>query len=92
MKNIQEMSRQDILLELARHADPQWYQSLIEWDNAQLKALLMYYREGGKYPSRMVGRIYTTKGLGDTNKPRFIIGIDFGKDEYACYTYFEKIK
>ena len=68
MQNVHEMSRHQVLTELARHAHPSWYQSLVEWQTPQLKALLVYYREGGDFPTNMVGRIHRTKGLGDERR------------------------
>lgn len=88
MKNVHEMDRTEVILELARHAHPTWYHSLLEWRTEQLKALLVYYREGGDFPTKMVGRIYKTKGLGDC-QPKVeqievaFIEIDF-TDRCAC--------
>lgn len=68
MQNIQDMNRPEVITELARWAHPSWYHSLLEWETPQLKALLTYYREGGQFPTQMVGKIHRTKGLGDDAK------------------------
>jgi hypothetical protein len=71
MKKTKEMNRTELVYELARHAHPSWYHSLLEWRTGQLRSLLAYYRSetGDTLPSGL-GRIHRTKGLGDTPNPR----------------------
>ena len=65
MQDVHEMTRTEVIFELARHANPRWYHSLTAWRTEQLKALLTYYREGGDFPTNMVGEIHEGKGLSD---------------------------
>lgn len=81
MKNIQEMIRTEVLNDLRSYAHATWYQSLFSWRDEQLKALLLYYREGGTYPHDVMGEIHITPGLGPVPKKLFSIGIDFAKKE-----------
>lgn len=83
MKNIHDMNRTEVIHELARHAHPTWYHSIISWSTRDLKALLNYYRAGGELPRWVESRIYPTKGLGDTPPPehaqRRVIHIVIGR-------------
>lgn len=81
MTQTKDMNRPEIINELARHAHPTWYHSLLDWETHQLRELLAYYRGELKALPTGLGRIYRTKGLGDTPNPRkaqgkVFIGID----------------
>lgn len=62
------MSRYETIQELAKYAHKDWYHSLIEWKTCQLKALLTYYREGGKFPGAIIGEIKNTKTIAEEAK------------------------
>lgn len=66
MKKTQEMNRTELVYELARHAHPSWYHSLLDWPTHQLRALLAYYREEITHLPENRPAVYRTKGLGDT--------------------------
>lgn len=66
MKNTREMGRTEIINELAGHAHPTWYHSLLGWETYQLRELLAYYQgERNTLPANLP-HVYRTKGLGDT--------------------------
>lgn len=65
MINVDKMNRTEVIKELSGIAHPSWFHSLLDWETQQLKALLTYYRNGGDFPTKMVGKIYRTKGVGD---------------------------
>lgn len=48
MPTVDAMNRTEVIFELARHAHPTWYHSLLNWPTYWLKALLSYYRNESK--------------------------------------------
>ena len=42
--DIQNMSRPEVIFELAKHAHPQHYHSLLQWKTKPLRHLLAYYK------------------------------------------------
>jgi hypothetical protein len=82
MKNTKEMNRTELVYELAKHAHPTWYGSLLGWKTSALRALVAHYRGELTVPFEMVRwpRIYRTKGLGDTRptlEAAFIVEIQY---------------
>lgn len=43
--HVEMMKRQQVIEELAKHSHPQHFHALLEWSTAQLRGLLVYYRE-----------------------------------------------
>ena len=43
--HVEQMNRTQVIQELAQYAHTQHYHSLLTWGTAQLKALLVWYRE-----------------------------------------------
>ena len=79
MKNTQEMNRTELIYTLARYAQPSWYHSILDWNDAQLRSLLTYYQSGGDYPTGAVGKTYRTPGVGwqpPTEKPMIVVVIE----------------
>lgn len=63
-KKTQEMNRSELVHELAGHASPVWYHSLLDWETHQLRALLHFYRGEVKKLPDGLGEVYKTKGVG----------------------------
>lgn len=84
MPKTKDMNRTQLINKLARHAHPSWFHSLLEWEDHQLAALLAYYRGEIKQLPSGLGRIYKSKGLGDTPNPHateVVLGIDWGSPD-----------
>jgi len=43
-KRVANMSRPELIFEIARHAHPSWYHSMTKWPTIELKLFLLAYR------------------------------------------------
>lgn len=70
MKKTADMNRTELIYEIARHASPIWYHSVLDWPTDQLRILLAYYRgESHELPTGV--KIQRTKGVGDPEPKKF---------------------
>jgi hypothetical protein len=64
-KDINDMTRPEVIQELARYAHPQHYHGLLEWGTEQLRVLLAYYKGEATVEVGFIAKEYNGEDLSD---------------------------